>query len=372
MGVVLAKKTFPTLYAKASTGKIKIWRIWAEDGKPCPTIVTEYGWKGSDNLQQTVVKVPKGKNIGRSNETTAFEQACLEAEAKWTKKQDKKYTPDPSGKSNILLPMLAHDYKKRKHHVEWPAFVQPKLNGVRCLATKVSDTEVQYISRGGKEFTSLDHLTPAILKAVKVGETLDGELFTEDLTFQEIVSAVKRKQDMTEAIQYWVYDIVMDGAFTARLKRLDKIFAPFKCDTSSPLVRVPSTKLADERRMMEYQSQAVQAGFEGTIIRNATGVYKKDFRSPDLQKYKDFLDEEFKIVGAKEGIGRAEGTVTWTCVTEDGKEFDVRPRGTHEQRTLWWKNHERYIGKQLTVRYQNRSDDNIPIFPVGLAIRDYE
>lgn len=367
----MSKKTFPTLYAKASTGKVKVWRIWAEDGKPCPTIVTEYGWKGSDNLQRTVVKVPKGKNVGRSNETTPFEQACLEAEAKWTKKQDKKYTPDPSGKSNTLLPMLAHDYKKRKHHVEWPAYVQPKLNGVRCLATKVNESTVKYTSRGGKDFATLEHLTPALLKRMKVGETLDGELFTEELTFQEIVSAVKRKQDMTGLIQYWIYDVVMPGPFTARAKRLDKVFAQSH-GVVGPLRLVPSTLLPDEDKMMRYQSQVVQAGFEGTIIRNSKGEYRKDFRSPDLQKHKDFLDEEFKIVGAKEGIGRAEGTVTWTCVTEDGKEFDVRPRGTHEQRTLWWKNHERYIGKQLTVRYQNRSDDNIPIFPVGLAIRDYE
>ena len=71
-------------------------------------------------------------------------------------------------------------------------------------------------------------------------------------------------------------------------------------------------------------------------------------------------------------MGKDEGAITFLCETEEGKSFDCRPRGTYKQRQEWWKNLPNLLGKLLTVRYQTRSDSNIPIFPIGIAIRDYE
>lgn len=360
-------KLWPTLYGKASNGKIKVWKISVKkQGTKAAVIVTEHGYEDSEELQEARVKITEGKNIGKANETTPYQQACAEAEAKWKKKQDKKYTTDKSGESDILLPMLAHTFEKRGKDIEWPALVQPKLNGIRCLARKISRYAVEYTSRGGKSFTTLDHLTPHLLKVMKAGDVLDGELFTKELTFQEIVSAVKRKQDHTEMVEFWIYDIVRDEPFADRAKHLERV------GLSGPLVLVPTLPVKSEDQMKKFHQQMVGAGYEGTIIRNMHGVYRKDHRSSDLQKYKDFIDEEFEIVGGKQGIGKDEGAVTFLCETEEGKRFDCRPRGTYEQRQAWWADLKNLMGKQLTVRYQTRSDDNIPIFPVGIAIRDYE
>ena len=368
----MAQKKFPTLYGKSSTGKIKVWTIRAEDVNGQSAVVTEYGYEDGE-IQTTSVAVNKGKNIGRSNETTPFEQACSEAESKWNKKKDKKYVEkkkdlDQEGR---VLPMLAHSFEKRGHDIQWPAFVQPKLNGIRCLAHKVSETEVLYLSRGGKLFGTLDHLTPHLLPILNVDDILDGELFTTELTFQEIVAAVKRektKNPNTERIEYWVYDIVQpETTFSWRNHHLLGILPEKK-----PIVTVTTLEAKDEDIMHKLHAQFVQAGFEGTIIRNKHGLYRCKYRSKNLQKFKDFLDEEFEIVGGKEGIGRAQGTIIWTCVTADGKEFDVRPKGTEAQRRIWWGNLELYIGRKLTVRYQNLSDTGVPIFPVGIAMRDYE
>ena len=86
----MKKKTFSTLYARSSTGKTKVWRIWAEEIKQGALIITEYGYEDSDEMQRAAVTIREGKNVGRSNETTPYEQACAEAEAKWQKKKDKK------------------------------------------------------------------------------------------------------------------------------------------------------------------------------------------------------------------------------------------------------------------------------------------
>jgi DNA ligase 1 len=361
-------KKWPVLYGKSSTGKIKTWKIWVqENSNETATILTEYGYEDGE-VQCATVTVMNGKNIGRANATTPYEQACSEAESKWKKKQDKKYAETKKGLEGDSnpLPMLAVDFKKRGHSIEWPAFIQPKLNGIRCLARKLSPYYVDYLSRGGKTFDTLSHLTPHLLRTMKEGEVLDGELFTRELTFQEITSAVKKQQEITTLVEYWIYDMVRDEPFADRLKLLKSY--KFR----SPLVLVPTISVKNETQMKKLHQQMVEAEYEGTIIRNMAGTYRIDHRSPDLQKYKDFIDQEFEIVGGKEGVGKDAGAVTFICQVTEGKTFDCRPRGTYEQRQQWWRELPDLLGKQLTVRYQELTDDGKPRFPVGIAIRDYE
>ncbi len=365
-------KRWPILYGKASTGKVKVWTIRAEETKDGTALtITDYSYEGSDQIQSAVVKVGKGKNIGRSNETTPYEQACLEAESKWKKQQDKKYVTDKKllNKKSLPLPMLALDYKQRGKDITWPALVQPKLNGIRCLARKVSPNVMEYTSRGGKTFTTLDHLTAHLLPIMEVGDILDGEVFTQRLTFQQIVSAVKRLQENTAVLEYWVYDVVRDEDFYARAKHVQSLF-----ERQGPIVQVPTHIVPNEKLMIEMHQRLVGAGYEGTIIRNYLGTYRESHRSKNLQKYKDFIEEEFEIIGGKDGVGKEEGAVTFLCVTEEGKEFKARSRGTYKQRRAWLTDLPNLVRnrKKLTVRYFSRTDENIPYLPVGLAIRDYE
>ncbi|KKK63526.1 hypothetical protein LCGC14_2993400, partial [marine sediment metagenome] len=191
---------WPFLYGKSSTGKIKVWRIKVKKQKDgTAEIITQHGYEDSDELQKAVVRVIFGKNIGRSNETTPYEQACSEAASKWEKKKDKKYfaSKKEMESDTTVLPMLALDYEKRFKSIEWPALAQPKLNGVRCLAHKSSETVIEYTSREGKPWPTLEHLTPHLLKVMVTGERLDGEVFTRLLSFEDIVSAVKRQQENT-------------------------------------------------------------------------------------------------------------------------------------------------------------------------------
>jgi DNA ligase-1 len=87
---------------------------------------------------------------------------------------------------------------------------------------------------------------------------------------------------------------------------------------------------------------------------------------------KTFLDDEFEIVSFTQATGSDAGTVIWECTTPEGNIFSVRPRGTREEKRIYFQNGEDYIGQQLTVRYQELTDDGIPRFPVGISIRDYE
>jgi hypothetical protein len=168
---------WPTLYKTASKGKEQQWDICVvplhgERGD----IVVEHGQVGG-KIQVAIVTVEKGKNLGKKNATTGKEQAVLEAQAKWLKQQDKGYSVERGGGSMELKPMLAHKYEDVKDIV-FPAHIQPKLDGCRCLAYRESEDVVRLISRQGKDFGKwLGHIREALKHMMKVGDVFDGELY---------------------------------------------------------------------------------------------------------------------------------------------------------------------------------------------------
>lgn len=364
----------PTLYSVSSKGKIKEWNISVHsNGDGSATIVRRHGYVGA-KIQEIEKVISSGKNHGKSNETSPYEQAISEALSLRQKRLDTGYIehlPDPED-HHVELPMLAQPFAKSKHRIKYPAYVQPKLNGVRCFAKKIDENTITYTSRKGKAYDTLGHLTPALLKEMKVGQILDGEIYIHGETFQHIVRLVKKLRPESKTLQYWVYDIAdPNSKFVDRHTTLYKMFV--NGDYGLPDIKVVETKFVDDESMVyTHHNRYVRDGFEGVIIRNMDGLYKFDNRSADLQKYKEFFDEEFEIVGGECGTGLHDGCVIFTVRTKDGKQFNVYPRGTLERRREMYKDIKNLVGKMLTIRYQEKSEDGIPIFPVGIEVRDYE
>jgi len=363
----------PTLYSVSSKGKIKEWTISVNsnpDGSA--TIIRKHGYRG-EKIQEIEKTISKGKNIGKANETTPYEQAVSEALSLRQKRLDTGFTetvPNLDTYVETELPMLAQPFEKRKHNIKYPAYVQPKLNGVRCLAKKVSNNKIVYMTRKGKEYTTLEHLTPTLLSIMKVGQILDGEIYIHGMKFQNIVRLVKKLRPESKNLEYHVYDLADSNMkFTDRFVELCMI-AEGNDKNGIIVVSTPSVKFESE--VYAYHNNYVSLGYEGVIIRNRDGMYKFDNRSSDLQKYKQFEDAEFEIVGGEMGTGLHDGCVIFRVKTKKNQFFNVYPRGSLEMRKEMYTNIKSYIGKMLTVRYQELSEDGIPIFPVGIEVRDYE
>lgn len=368
-------KTFklPTLYHKSKTGAICEWTVSTQEDQ----IFTR--WGQVDGALQTTGKQAIPKNVGRSNETTAEEQAQLEAKALWQYKLDRKYSLTPEeAQETVFLPMLAHDFKKEKK-IEYPVYVQPKLDGIRTMIWKDELEQVHLMSRSGKPY-NLPHIANALSDILwPGGMVLDGELYKHGTSLQQINSLVKKNKpglDGSESISFWVFDLYSEIHpnlnFEKRLELLkdtfvDSIFGP-KASIKQITV-VPTELVHSAKDIKELLYQYMQQGFEGCIIRKPDGPYELGHRSHGLLKLKEFQDAEFKVIGAYGGKGKFEGCVTWICLTEDGKEFSCTPRGTLEQKKEWLANKDKYINKMLTIKFQQRSDDNIPIFPVGIGFR---
>jgi DNA ligase-1 len=398
--------SFPTLYGSASTGKVKQWTICVEARDGAGVIITTHGYVGGA-MQVNERVVTEGKNVGKKNETTPLAQAISEAQSAWNKKRDAEYSVTPSatgatggasaaaaggagasaaaedddaegaeggegGEAGVPHPMLAHDYNKRGKSIRFPCYAQRKLDGVRCVAI----TGRGLFSRNGKPLSPHLSAIRAEIDTLPAGTILDGELYSDELSFQEIVGIVKKgtlkAADHAKLPKMYlcVYDTIREGETNMQRKKwLDELFA----SRTFRALRLLSTSVANsEEDVKFFHSLFVSEGYEGLILRNVEGKYAVGHRSADLQKYKEFLDEEFRIVGFREGDGVEKGCVLWVCVTAEGKEFDCRPRGTREERCELFRSGASHVGKRLSVRFQEWTDDKKPRFPVGIALRDYE
>lgn len=375
--------SFPQLRGVADTGKIKMWQISVIDRDGVGVIQTIHGY--IDGKKQTNEKIiSQGKNVGKKNETTPLQQAINEAQSAWTKKKESGYSDglsqnntDNSHTEELLninlespLPMLAHDFNKRGNSIIFPCFAQRKYDGTRCIGIPGKGL----FSRNRKQFPNLNHIISE-LNRLPSDIILDGELYSDTLTFQEIVGIVKREtmkkgdDEKQLKIKFYVYDLVNNMPYQDRYANLQMLFHKYKFN----YIQLVKTDVCDNiEHMKELHSQYVAENFEGLMLRNRNGLYKIGNRSADLQKYKEFFDTECEIVDYKEGEGLEKGCVIWICKTPENKIFSCRPRGSREFREELFINGEKYIGKMLTVRYQEKTDDGLLRFPVGISIRDYE
>ena len=409
----------PALYGVEKNGKIKTWvaNIYlkganAKNGHAFATI--EHGQQDGKK-QLTVREYTEGKNIGKKNETTPLQQCIAETKKKWLDKlyqesyqetmiqvpsqqsQQSQQTStmpihDVTNVTKKYFPILAQTFDPKskmtkKNTIEFPCFVQPKLDGLRCVIYRDPATgEIRRQSRTGTYFDTMTHIAQSLvpLFAKYPSAILDGELYTTEIPFEELAGLIKTKKltpedhDKLCVIEYHIYDIVDETMpYHARHDSIKKMFAQVAASTmSSPhtlpryIRLVPTIEAKTKAEFKAEFGRFIEEGYEGIMLRNKMGMYRCNYRSHDLQKYKEFMEDEFKIVGFTQGDGRDKGTVIWICETKEGNEFRVRPRGTMESRRELYQTGEKFVGKMLTVIFQELTEEGKPRFPVGKDVRE--
>lgn len=437
--------TLPPLYSIAKTGKKKMWKIWYLND----VLYRQHG--DVDGKKVTTDRRCESKNVGRANETSAEEQAALEAEREWIGQLDKGYKPDPSDKKgmekynkvmeakrkqgnvntglvtakgqkqkkaekienlkvehvqNELLPMHADKFnsedKNCMKHFDFKGgvLIQPKLDGWRMVArTQMTPRglEVVLTTRNGKQYPWYTNIRTEVLKMLKDTEpgsvVLDGEVYAHDLVdekgnrilenerFEIITSSAglarKVPHPMEDQLKYYVFDAFLAKDVlkdkkermqqVKRRELLDKICSAYQ---GSSIVCLSTYEIHSIAELKEKHKQFVSEGYEGTILRAKDLIYELKHRSKKMRKLKDFIDKECMITGAKEGKGTEEGCVVWECVFPGSNEtFDVRPRGSFEERKVLWKKRDQFIGQMITVRYFEVTPKGVPRLGVGIGIR---
>lgn len=375
-------KTLPTLYKKTSTGAIQMWAIGVEKN----TIIVRHG-QVDGKIQVSPEVIKEGKNIGRSNETTPAEQALAEATSKWEGKIKKGYVEEidraEAGEKDIdggYDCMLAHKFRDHGHKIKYPAYAQPKLNGHRCEDTSDGGKSLMW-SRTRKPILSCPHIIEELNALYPKGyNEVDGELYNHAYKdkFEELASLIRQEvpaANCTE-VQYHVYDRPVAGkGFAGRIEQLaTEVHTYEKKHGLLKYVKLVETVLVkNEDELMEAHERFLKLGYEGTMVRNAEGEYMGK-RSYDLQKVKEFLDDDFKIVGIEEGRGSYAGCGIFVCHAPSAPKgedtFTVKMRGPKERLAEFLDNPKLWKGKTLVVKYQYISKYGIPIFPVGERFKE--
>jgi DNA ligase-1 len=275
----------------------------------------------------------------------------------------------------MIKPMLA--YKVDKKPVDWSekVFIQPKLDGVRCIFTK----DGAY-SRTGKEFKNVAHLKYDLTDFFRKNPNtvLDGELYNHTLKddFEKIISLVRKQkpteQDARDAqhlVQYHVYDTITEGSdYEDRFNWLRH-----NLPIAKTMTLIKNTVVESQGEAQMLHNVHLAQGYEGSMLRLNKPYEQK--RSYNLQKFKDFSDTEATIIGYEAGKGKFTGLIgKFFMQDDDGNEFGC-PIGkgyNFADRKAILDNVHDYIGQRATFTYFQRTQAGSYRHPLFKTLRNYE
>ena len=365
----------PTLYKITAAGKVQQWCIKTEGN----VIIT------SEGLQDGKKKEHRVTITDQKRSTSLAAQADSEAGSKW---RDKKKTyfesvAEARGAGTNLTqggysPMLAHEFSKYAHKITFPCYVQPKVDGIRCISRKV-DGEVGLFSRKGLPINNMPHIVSSLGRVMEDGEIWDGELYKHGQDFNELSGTIRGADKDTSNIDYVVYDFPRVGRLnetSSYRERLNWIHG--LTPTGTPISA--TTQIANNVKLLATgfatsidqvdgaHDEFVGYGYEGAIVRDMESRYENK-RSQTLLKYKKFEDAEFPIIGFAEGRGKLEGCIGAFELAGPTYTFWAKLKAPEAELRRLFNHPAEFLNKHLTVLFQGRSAVGVPRFPVGKAIR---
>ena len=277
---------------------------------------------------------------------------------------------------------LAHK-RSDKLDITKGAFIQPKLDGVRCY-TRMVDGEIKMFSRNHKEFKNVKHLTTELNDFFRVypNVILDGELYNHKFkdNFNEIISIVRTSKP-TQAdrfksasyLEYHLYDTYdYENWYDKYTTRLEKL-RMYQFDCMWRKIKIVDTyDIYHTDDITHHEKKFLDLGYEGAMLR--ANIEYEQKRSHGLQKVKRFHDTEFTITGFVEGKGKFSGGLgKFLGVDGNGRSIEVPwQKCTIAKRKEVWKHKDTYLGKVGTFEYFELTPDGAYRFPGFKTLRNYE
>lgn len=349
---------FPILYKNNRFWKISVHKISQEKS----TIHTEYG-QINGKITKTSPTIIQ-KSIG---DKTAYERAIALAKTKWQNKiTTDGYKQHSNNNQNFQFhPMKPTEWEKYSNKIHYPAYLQPKLDGVRMFA--YYNGKLQMLSRQNKPISNIKHIEQQLEKIFKnyPDIVLDGELLISGPYQQKELRGILSKkylddsnQNKISKITYNIFDLIeknnLDATFQSRWALAEKITNEY-----NDINLVPTYIINNKKDVNTLFNQMIEKGYEGAIIRNMDSIYRMGKQSQNTQKIKLYFMDEFEIINYHEGTGSNKGTVIWEvkCLKNPDRSFRVRPMGSRESKKLLFKDAEQFIGKKLEVYFYEKNED---------------
>jgi DNA ligase 1 len=209
-----------------------------------------------------------------------------------------------------ILPMLAStaaDVTEALESFE-ASSVEWKLDGIRIQVHRRGD-EVRIYTRNLNETT---HTLPGIVEAVRrlplTQAVFDGEalwmLEEGPAAFQDTVSRLD-SEAQPEGIVTFLFDLLhiegedlLDTPLAERAARLEAI---------APHLKIPSLITSDPEAAQQVLDDALNAGHEGVVVKDAGSAYIAGRRGKAWRKVKPVRTYDLVVLGAEWGHGRRQG-----------------------------------------------------------------
>ena len=266
---------------------------------------------------------------------------------------------------------------ERKRMSDW-VYIEPKLDGIRCLAI-VENGEAKLFTRAGKLITNFDDTVGRELLLAGDG-CYDGEIMSKDFT--ELMRQVYRKEDKDVSDVYFaIFDyLTLDewkekkGKHTLkdRKKYLQRQFGTVYAQEKLKylkLVRFEPQLQPSDKVLKESHDRWVTQGYEGIMVKDTDSLYSFG-RDWSVMKYKAFFDADVPIIGLKEGTGKHQGKLGSFLVDYKGVEVNVGSGLNDELRAQIWEDKDSHVGRIIEVRYQEETPDGSLRFPTFVCFRN--
>ena len=246
-------------------------------------------------------------------------------------------------------------------------FISQKENGNRS-----SYYNGKLISRQGKEFKGLQHIVNDIEYALGNQYFVDGELIRKNVdnlsdgeNFRIGTGIINSDAESKEEIKFVIFDLVPAEEYKS--KKFTTKYSKRKQDLLLLQEKIKENNLqnieivpmfyegTDQTQIMKWLDYAVEHGMEGCMINKDKPYAAK--RTTDLIKVKRFSECDIRCIGIEEGEGKNEGTLGAIVCNYKGNQLRVGSGFTDEQREFYWNNEEEIVGKIVTVKYKEETNN---------------
>lgn len=338
-----------TIYKMNVRGQIDEWSITAKGA----TIFTDY----HGNVTEEQVTPKGGRSLAQQIESQIQSKirSKLDHGYKLTREEAKE------GISNQLwqpLPMLASAGTLETDSL----WVQPKLDGMRMIATLDNTGEPLAYTRNGKSIKTVPHILDELKGSLEYGKYLDGELYAHGYSLQTIMSLAKRAQPHTTFLKYHAFDMIANTTFSKRTALLRDRITGLENTVYVQTQRV----VGGPEVVTDFFNKARAQGYEGLILRDGHATYEAGKRVRHMVKVKAFFDEEYMCVDVTQG---ARGQAVLVLHTTTGQPFRATAPGDSMEKALALENPEDFVGHWVTVKHAGLTPYGIPFHPVAVAVR---
>lgn len=283
-----------------------------------------------------------------------------------------------NGNSNLLLPMLAKTYSGNVWKKVNYMYGQYKINGLRCIVTAYTQNDMfkpvklRFQSREGIIWNSLENLSdyllsvipPSVIKDMIDGfAALDGEVYLPGYTVNQINHFVKDANCVeNKLLQFWCYDIMMEGDQTHRNMYRCHIKKPISFNNINEhynnkerLIILPSIYINNDDIAIKARNHFINLGFEGLILRNTETDYQYGRRRANyMEKFKDAAEGDFIILDIYKEQKRNLPIILCKNDINDEK-FETRLSAPHSMQEYVLFHYRAFIRKTVHIEYGERS-----------------